>query len=193
MAKSDQETTCLWVQGVIDSYIDKELAGVESSRLESHLAECSACAEELALARRVKSTLRTLPQQHCPDRVVAAALDQVESKAGPTKKYHPWAWVARWYGRRWQLAAVTAMFLTVLIAGLILMRPQRPTTTVSPEELARAEQQVKWTLAYVGHVGQRSASIVYEEVIESELEPLVKKGLGQIQETKAKLFRNLNS
>lgn len=193
MAKSDKETNCLWAQGVIDSYIDGELSGVEASRLESHLSACSVCTEELELARRVKSTLRDFPQQHCPDRVVAAALDQVESKAGPTKKYHPWAWVARWYGRRWQLAAVTAMFLTVLIAGLILMRPQRPTTTVSPEELARAEQQVKWTLAYVGHISQRSASIVYGEVIESELQPLMKKGLTQILKTKAKLFRNLNS
>ncbi len=193
MAKSDQETTCLWAQGIIDSYIDGELTGVEASRLESHLLECSACTEELALARRVKSTLRTLPQQHCPDRVVAAALDQVESTPPLRKQRHPWAWVPRWYGRQWQLATVAAMLLIALVVSLVVIQPQGPSTAVSPEELARAEQQVKWTLAYVGHVSQRSASIVYEEVIESELEPLMKKGLTQILKTKATLFRNPKS
>ena len=93
MAKSNQETNCLWAQGVIDSYIDGELTGVEASRLESHLSACSVCTEELELARRVKSTLRDFPQQHCPDRVVAAALDQVGSKPPSTKLFRPWAWV----------------------------------------------------------------------------------------------------
>ena len=85
------------------------------------------------------------------------------------------------------------MFLLALVVSLVVIQPQQPTTTVSPEELERAEQQVKWTLAYVGHVSQRSASIVYEEVIESELQPLMKKGLTQILKTKASFFKNLNS
>lgn len=190
MARSDKENACLWVEENIDAYLDGELAAFEVSRLEAHLSECSTCSQELELARRVQSTLRTFPQQRCPDRVVAAARDQVEGITRSTKLFHPRTWIPRWYERRWQVATVAAMALIALVVGLVIIQPQQSRTTVDPEELARAEQQVKWTLAYIGNVSQHSASIVYEEVIESELEPLVKKGLGQIQETKAKFFRN---
>jgi anti-sigma factor RsiW len=193
VVNSDQEKTCLWAQEVIDAYVDGELSAADTFRLESHLSACPVCAEELQLARRVKHTLRILPPQYCPDRVVAAALEEAESERAVTRKPRWQARFASWHQWQWRLAAAVAMALAIAVTITVFIRPQQPPTTMSPEELARAERQVKWTLAYVGHVSQSSASIVYEEVIESELEPLVKKGLSQIQQTKAKLFRNPKS
>ena len=85
MANFRDDYSCGQAEDVIEAYLDGE-AGEASEALELHLAECPRCAEELALARTIKDALHALPQQRCPERVMAGALEAMESgEAADTK------------------------------------------------------------------------------------------------------------
>ena len=67
----------------IEAYLDGDLAPIDSRRLRSHLEECSGCARELELARRVTRCLRGLPLLSCPDDVIDAVSEELAREAAP--------------------------------------------------------------------------------------------------------------
>ncbi len=176
MARSDEETTCAWARQVIEAYLDGDLTADEAARLESHLSGCQACAEELALAKRLNLALRDLPEQRCPDRIADAVLDRVGKE--PRAARRP----AGWYPRVWRPAALAAMLLLVAITALVIKGAKPPPPTVTPEEIVRAEQQVRWTLAYVGEIGRRSAFTVRDDVLESRIVHPIRKAFSDVFE-----------
>jgi anti-sigma factor (TIGR02949 family) len=165
MRPSD-ETTCAWMLDMIEPYLDGEVSGEDASRLESHLLTCPACAEELAFAKRTQHTLRHLPQQRCPDSVVNAVVDRIGPERPAPQRRH---------------AAVAALVFAVAVAVLVGDRPSPP--SVTPEELALAEQQVKWTLAYIGEISRRTAFTVRDDVFESRIAPPVQRAFTHVLET----------
>jgi anti-sigma factor (TIGR02949 family) len=171
MRPSD-ETTCAWVLDMIEPYLDGEVSGEDASRLESHLLSCPACAEELAFAKRTQHTLRHLPQQRCPDSVVYAVVDRVGPDRPAAQRRRP---------QVWRYAAVAALVLAVAVAVLVGDRPSPP--SVTPEELALAERQVKWTLAYVGEITLRSTLMATDDVFESRIAPPVQRAFTHVLET----------
>lgn len=186
MRKPDQDTTCAWAQQLIDAYLDGDITAAETSKLEAHLSDCFTCKEELALAKRVKQTLRSLPQQHCPDRVIDATLEEMGDKTPVAERRRPWGSGARWYARAWRLAAIAAACIALVILALILKQPQQPVVTpVSSEELIRAENQVKLTLAYLGYVSYRSTATLCDDVLESRIVPPMKRALTEVLDIKA--------
>lgn len=185
MKKPDQDTTCAWAQQLIDAYLDGDLTAAETSRLEAHLSGCFTCSEELALAKRVKQTLKSFPQQHCPDRVIDAALKEIGDKTPVAEQRRPWAWGSRRYARVWRFAAVATACITLVIVALILKPPQQPVTQVSSEELIRAEKEVKLTLAYLGYVSYRSTVTVCDDVLETRIVPPMKRAFTEALDIKA--------
>ena len=185
MAMSDKEMTCAWAHEIVEGYLDGDVPADEAAKLESHLLSCQTCAEELALAKRVRLALRDLPEQRCPDSVADAVLEQVGDELAAAQQPEPRFWRGRWYQQVWRLAAVTAAVLAMVIVATPLNRSQPPQFSVSPQELARAEQQVRWTLAYIGEIGRRSAFTVHDDVFESRVVPPIQRALTGILETEA--------
>jgi anti-sigma factor (TIGR02949 family) len=181
MARYDRETTCAWARQVIEAYLDGDLTADEAAKLESHLSGCQSCAEELALAKQVNLALRALPEQRCPDRIRDAVLDRVAKQRSAVRRSVP-VWTAGRHPRVWRPAAFAAALLVVVIAVLVQKGPQPPPATVTPEELVRAEQQVRWTLAYVGEIGRRSAFTVRDDVFESRVVSPIRKAFSDIFE-----------
>jgi anti-sigma factor RsiW len=157
---------------MIDPYLDGEVSGEDASRLESHVLSCPTCAEELAFAKRTQHTLRHLPQQRCPDSVVYAVIDRVGPERPAPQRRRP---------HIWRHAAVAALVFAVAVAVLVGDRPSPP--SVTPEELALAEQQVRWTLAYVGGITLRSTLTATDDVIESRVAPAIQRALRRGMET----------
>lgn len=171
MRPSD-ETTCAWVLDMIERYLDRAVSGEDASRFESHVLSCPGCAEELAFAKRTQHTLRHLPEQRCPDSVVYAVVDRIGPERPAAQRRRP---------QVWRHAAVAALVLAVAVAVLVGDRPQPP--SVTPEELALAEQQVKWTLAYIGEISRRTAFTVRDDVFESRIAPPVQRAFERVLET----------
>jgi len=157
---------------MIEPYLDGEVSGEDASSFESHVLSCPACAEEMAFAKRTQHTLRHLPQQRCPDSVVYAVVDRVAPDRPASQRRRP---------QVWRYAAVAALVLAVAVAVLVGDRPSP--RSVTPEELALAEQQVKWTLAYIGEISRRTAFTVRDDVFESRIASPVQRAFTHVLET----------
>jgi anti-sigma factor (TIGR02949 family) len=181
---SDRETACAWAQEMIEAYVDGELSADKAARLESHLLSCPTCAEELALAKRVKRTLGDLPQQSCPDKIVDAVLARAAIESPAAKRHRVRAADVGRYTWVWRAAAIAAVVVLVGIGISVFRRPQPtgPPATLSPEELAFAEHQVKWTLAYVDAITRRSAFMVTDDVFETRVLPPIQRALAGVLE-----------
>ncbi|MFQ6113768.1 MAG: zf-HC2 domain-containing protein [bacterium] len=166
MKYKHETMTCANIQALIESYLDQELMPEQLSQIEGHLCQCSTCAEELKLAKQVNNTLRTLPVHYCPDYVKEAVLEQIRTERRVNLWERVQAWPTNWRALKWRSAFATAVLVALVIAIVLIVRYQQPSSTqVSPEELARAEFEVKWTLAYVSEIGQRTSISVRNDVI----------------------------
>ena len=68
MERMNDRYTCEEIFRRLDDFLDRELPPAELTRVENHLAECAACAEELAFESEVLEEVRrkvrriTVPQ-----------------------------------------------------------------------------------------------------------------------------------
>jgi anti-sigma factor (TIGR02949 family) len=168
MAKYNNQTDCDWAEAHLDAFVDGDVQAEEEARLTRHLGTCDSCKAMLDEARDIRAQLNALPQEECPERVLAAVLARIEKEEGakrPRRARRPF-----WTGQSWGLRLVTATALTTMLivciahdSGNYLTRePAQP----SAEELALAEQQLELTLAYVGYIGRRSARAIRDDVLD---------------------------
>jgi len=163
MDPEDNMMRCEKLRDQVEAYIDDDLDTNAHATMKSHLIHCPACQSEVEAARRIKSALNAMPSLTCPDRVVESARFRIEK---PTPKRRSRA-LPGWahYG----LAAATVLLAAM---GFVFWptseAPPTNTTVATPDtsspqpsaealRIAQAEAQIKWTLAYIGRINQRSA------------------------------------
>ncbi len=151
---------CDWVQERLEPYLDTELPDNERSSLEVHLQICAACSAELETARKVQETLRTLPAQAAPEQITEAVYAHARADLRTRRRVWLQGWTTGW--RPVLGVAVAAILLIFTTIGL---QDQEPTDTATPAEIARAERQAKWAIAYLSQVGHRTGLTVRDEVI----------------------------
>ena len=77
--------TCDHATDRLDAFLDGESDAAEASALRLHLADCDACAAELALAERLQATLRTMPRPTVPADLLAASLAAARTAELPVR------------------------------------------------------------------------------------------------------------
>ena len=173
---------CSEFDPMIEPYLDGELSADDARAIESHVAECEACAEELSLARQVSEGLAELTPLNCPDVVTArvrhtmsALPDRAGSIAGESR--------ARRTTRNkslWRIAAAVVLVAAGVVLAVSQSRHSRPVDsanlhdTYTPEEARLAQRQLAWTLAYVDQVTRRSMYSVGRSVIGKHVTPPVR-------------------
>ncbi len=98
-----------WVEESLSAYLDGELTPAEKSRVEQHLQECQACAQNLATLRQTVSLLKELPEKRAP-RSFAVRPATVKAKRAAA----PPAWG---YGLLKGATALAALLLVLLVGG----------------------------------------------------------------------------
>jgi anti-sigma factor RsiW len=98
-----------WVGESLSAYIDGELTGRERARMEQHLKECQACAEDLRTLRQTVALLKELPVIRAPCSF-AVRPTVVRPRPAPA----PSAWG---YGLLKGATAIAALLLVLLIGG----------------------------------------------------------------------------
>jgi hypothetical protein len=165
MAQSGHDTLCQWVNENLERYLDGDLPPSEAAMVESHTAQCAACADELKLAQQVTGSLRALPILECPARVTDTVYGQIESlpkkrasvRIGFGRLFSPVFW-------RPALAGVVAVLLVALIGVVGSRKHKEP--TVSARDLARAKVEVKWALGCVNQITKRTSQMVKDELLD---------------------------
>lgn len=193
MRNAENHMNCDWVQENLEAYLDQELTAAEAAGLESHVALCSTCAAELALARQVQLELQSLPQQRCPDEVVARVLEQSRVKQPAAEEQGLSVWDFHWLAPAWRLATAAALFLVVICSALLLKSSPPPREPLSPEQIVVARQQVELTLAYIGQLGYQSVATVQEDVFESRVLTPVEDALDKVMSIRIPPLKTRNS
>jgi predicted anti-sigma-YlaC factor YlaD len=164
---------CSAFDPMIEPYLDGELNADDTRAIESHIAECRACEDELSLARKVSEGLAELTPLGCPDVVTARVrhtMSALPGRANPIAK-EPRTRRTAWNRRIWQTAAAVVLAAGGVIFAVSQSERSQPVDSASlkdtytPEEATLAKRQLEWTLAYVDRVTRSSVQSVGRDVI----------------------------
>lgn len=123
---------------LIEPCLDGELPRTEEARLRAHLGVCPRCAGELVLAQRIQLELHQLQTTR-----LAEVVPRVPTPRGRTR-------LAR--------ALLAAAMLALTVGGALVLEQSRtpPAPRPDPAEIARATEEARFALAYIGKVSRHT-------------------------------------
>lgn len=166
MNRIDDTLTCYDALDLIEPYVDGDLDPAEAGCLRSHLEGCRSCAAEWMLARRIQAELRALPQLDCPPEIV----ERVRREGAQGAQILPFRPPVRGRGavmpfRIARIGAAAALLALALGGGALFIRSQQQPRQPSAAEVARATQQARYALAYLGKVSRQASLDVRNDVL----------------------------
>lgn len=174
-----EANTCEQYQDVIEAYLDGELAALERAALEAHMIVCATCAEQLALGRRVRAGLDSLPVLASPPSVAATALAYASSHPRPSRR--PW-WRVNWTPA---LAGAVALVL-LAITGYVGQRSQPALPQYTRAELEQARAEAKWALVFISQLSRKTTDGVRSEVLDFHVTRNLRRAIDRKPDTTTK-------
>lgn len=173
---SSFDRTCEWVLEHIDLLVDDaepDLSDHDRLAVARHVESCAACASELALARRLRASLREMAVPAAPMSAIERAERELAAQPGKVVALRPRVGARRW----WSVAAAAL----VLVSGVWIERDRRHARELAVEEAAR---EAGVAFAYFNKYARRTGDIVQDEVIEQRLvapveRAMEKSGMGE--------------
>src|SRR5436309_2048887 len=160
MNRPHDALSCAEALDLLEPYLDGDLPPGEADRVRRHLEACPACAAERALAARIQSELRALPQPDCPPEVIERVRRAGRGEVVP--------FPSRERAPRWRIAAAAAAVIALAVGGgalgVHLQHVQQ-----QQEQVAEATREARLALAYFGKVTRRAGLDVRDEVLEKRL------------------------
>jgi len=152
-----------WLDSRIEAFMDGDLSPEEATRFNEVAWMDDDFNDEVHLARNIASSLRSIEDEVCPDFVMKEVMAHVRRDIQSSI----WARVQRFFLNldvaHLKPALAVAMLFIVVLTSTRIGRPSE-----SPTEVAKALDDVKWTLAYLSDVGRSTASNVKLNVIERQ-------------------------
>lgn len=133
----------------LKAYLLGEQGPAERTQLETHLASCAACREELERLRWTEAALLTLREEEIPRRIAFVA--------EPAPGWRRWLWAS---GPRWGFASALVLALAITAHGL-LSSPSAPPAP-SAADAAALERRVS------AEVERRLEPLIRQAMAEAE-------------------------
>jgi predicted anti-sigma-YlaC factor YlaD len=173
---------CSAFEQAIEAYLDGELQADDVRAIESHVADCPVCADELSLARQVSEGLAELTPLNCPDVVTARVTHTMSALGGRADSIAEASGSRRtsWHQSMWKIAASVVLVAVGVIFAISQSKNPQPVESAdlddvyTTEEATLARRQLEWTLAYVEHVTRSSMQSVGQGVIGKHVTPPVR-------------------
>ncbi len=161
---------------LIEAFLDGDLAddldSAARQQFEARLATSATLRDELHLAERIRGGLQALPALECPPQVTRTVLAHAAAnRSAQASQSHSSFWsqlaaLLAGSGAKWLRPALAGAALLAVLAILLPWMPSAEQPAgIADAEVARAEQEVKLALAYLGQIGQRATHQVSEEVL----------------------------
>ena len=160
-SQAHPEDPCAVFEKRLDAFLDQTLDGAELDAFEAHAARCATCAEELEHARHVVEELCRLPAMSCPPAVSRAVLAHAEAHPGWRVR------LRRALGLEtplWRPAFALLLVAALSVGVYRLSLPPDPAAGVTPQEIARAEAELKLAFAYLGEISREAGTTFGHEV-----------------------------
>ncbi|NQV71634.1 hypothetical protein HQ496_00825 [bacterium] len=158
-----------WLDDRIEAYLDGSLPTQDLARFKALAAGNDEVQQALDVARLISASLRSLPDEPCPDFVSRNVMSHVRHDL----RKSAWQRVESFFmGIRITylkpVFAVAALVLIVVsstqIGGQVGVESAQ-----SEAEVSQALSDVKWTLAYLSGVGKNTGTTVKANVIEDQM------------------------
>ncbi len=144
----------------LDAWIDGDLGESEAALVEAHIDRCASCRAARQVAEEVAVELRSLPDFKVPERVLRA----VRTRVRPTL----WERLKTFLDGSMQrpVTAVTILAVVVLVVVAVSPWRDRSVPRYTDQEIARATEETKLALAYVGSITRRAELRVKEKIFD---------------------------
>ena len=163
---------CRHIQDRVEAFVVDDLPEAEKKAVEDHLRTCPDCHRRWVEATEILGALRSLPIKRCPPHLVRDVLKRTQPESSGMDDLR--SILHRVLQPAWR--PVVGLALTVAL--VLILRPlpglrrdvQPPEPPIYAEqEIRKAQEEVKWALAYVHRVMARTQSIVQDEVIPDQV------------------------
>lgn len=167
---------CHDIEHLIDDYLDGCLNKHDKGKVKKHLKTCEACQTLIQQEKAIVDEIASLPQMTCPDQVVQRIKAQTIEHGNSEKRVtFPLRFRTPWQYVSVGLAA-TAIVLFFIIQPLFDIKDMEP-TSYSQQDVERAQNQAKWSLAYLGKVMNHTEKKVVENVLLKEIPTTLRKSI----------------
>ncbi len=160
-----ENASTVWWDDFVDDYVDGSLSDEDMSRLDALKAIDTTLASQIELSRAMRTEFRAMSNVKCPEWVMQDVKRDVRADLLRNMWTRGWETLVGFSTR--QLRPVLA---TATLIGIVILSSRIGVTgTTTDPAVARALDDVKWTLAYLSEVTRQTGSAVRTEA----LEPLV--------------------
>lgn len=129
---------CKTVKKLMEAYIEGELDEPRSKAIESHIANCQICANELALTQKVHKAVDCLSTPPVPGDIISNTLNLIHQRS-----VSRWLWLRKWP------VVVSAMILLGLILFGIGYQRFNTKPDLTEEQIIEASEGLNLALGIV--------------------------------------------
>jgi anti-sigma factor RsiW len=148
---------------LIEAFLDETASPEERARVLASVDSEPEFRERLALATAIRDALRSTPGVHAPPDLIPGVMRVVRQEARTAILARARGWLSTaWHIDLRPVLAMATLAAVVVLASLA----GRPGEERVDPEVAEALEQVKWTLALLSEVGERTAFHVQNDVLE---------------------------
>jgi hypothetical protein len=150
MSPFEKKMNCKEVAPLLVFYVCEEVSEEERGRIETHLANCKACSEQLAAEKEFHSALASAPQSADELDASGILLSQCRSEleealddlhAPPLQQHwRPFGWLRRWMALRPVWSGALLVLIGVLAGTQLVPWLQQNSNNTSPAMNVRARQ-----------------------------------------------------
>ena len=167
---------CNEIQVLIEKFLNHELSKLEKRDFRKHIRHCPDCRTEFGRWQKVEKELSGFPRQKCSDEVVNKIYSNtigLKHKSVHRIRFQIVPGHTAW---KWAGAAVAlGMILLFTVIHPIFDQKKTREITYSQEEILKAREQAKWSLAYAAQVIQKSERTIIDNALLVELPQTVRK------------------
>lgn len=169
--RSPDEKTIEWMDQRIEPYLDGELPPTEVKRFEKIVSSSETWQNEVRLARRIRSELQELRQPKCPPSVTRKVLERTQRPGFWQRLRSRLSLPKQLTG---QPALAGGLVLLLIGFGMFVTRPDpAPPDRYSQAQIAQAQAEAKWAIAYLAHIGEQTGRTLHREVLSNRMiEPM---------------------
>ena len=155
---------CRQIQDRLEAFVENDLSEAERKAVEDHLRGCADCHKQWMQAKEVLEALQALPLKECPAHIVREVLKRTRTE--PSVMGDLRSFLSPLFRPVWRPVVGLALIVALLLILLPLSNLRTPEPPIySEQEIRKAQEEIRWTLAYLHRTMTRTQSIIREEVI----------------------------
>jgi len=168
---------CHDIEQNMNDFFDGCLRGKKRRQFFSHLKRCESCRDSFKKEKEIVEQLQSLPVSQCPEFVEklikASTINKREIQKKKEKKDLQWTF----FWKPVTAGALAVAFILVFVLKTSQTNQETIKSSYTQEEIKRARDQAKYSLALVAHTLKKEEKRVVKDVVLNDISQTIKKSV----------------